>query len=89
MVLLPSAGGYIGNRAQLSNIAFEPFWYPNSLAVTGGKHRIGDDANPICFLFEILSANDDWGLEISGTDILQSGTSAEEPSNKIAKQVLR
>ena len=58
--------GYIGNSPNLRNIAFEAFWYPNSLAVTGGKERIGDDANPICFLYELLVTNDDWGVTISG-----------------------
>lgn len=82
-----SGPGYIGNAARLRNIAYEPFWYPNSLAVTGGKERIGDDANPICFLFELLSTNDDWGVTLAASDVLITGTAAEGALRILAEQV--
>lgn len=78
--------GYIGNNPTLRNIAFEAFWYPNSLAVTGGKERIGDDANPICFLFELLVTNDDWGLILPASDVLVTGTVADGALRAIAEQ---
>lgn len=78
--------GYIGNNASLRNLAFEAFWYPNSLAVTGGKERIGDDANPICFLYELLVTNDDWGLVLPSSDVLVTGTAADGALRAIAEQ---
>lgn len=89
LVLNDGAGGpgYIGNTAQLRQLAFEPFWYPNSLAVTGGKERIGDDANPICFLFELLVTNDDWGISFNASDTLITGTAAEGALRALAEQV--
>lgn len=79
--------GYIGNTAQLRNLAFEVFWYPNSLTVTGGKERIGDDANPICFLYELLVNNDDWGIEMPSGDVLVAGTAADGALRALAEQV--
>lgn len=79
--------GYIGNSPSLRNIAFEAFWYPNTLAVTGGKERIGDDANPICFLYEVLVANDDWGIALSAGDVLVTGSAAEGALRALAEQV--
>jgi len=89
MLLNDGAGGpgYIGNTATLRNIAFEPFWYPNSLGVTGGKERIGDDANPICFLFELLTTNTDWGIRMQAADILTLGTVAEGALIAVAEQI--
>jgi hypothetical protein len=78
---------YIGNAGSLRNFAFELFWYPNSLGVAGGKERIGDDANPICFLFEILVNNDDWGLEMSISDVLLTGTVEEGALIPVAEQI--
>lgn len=79
--------GYIGNAAQLRNLAFEAFWFPNSLGVTGGKERIGNDANPICFLYEILVSNDDWGLQFDPGDVLVNGTVDEGAFIAVAEQV--
>lgn len=81
-----SGPGYIGNSATLRNLAFEVFWFPNTLAVTGGKERIGDDANPICFLYELLTINDDWGVTMPGSDILVTGTVAEGALRVVAEQ---
>jgi hypothetical protein len=88
IVLTDGSGGpaYIGESAQLRSINVEAFWYPNSLAVTGGKHRIGDDANPICFLFEILSANTDWGIQFPTDDVLITGTAAQGALRAVAEQ---
>jgi len=77
---------YIGNAGSLRNFAFELFWFPNSLGVTGGKERIGDDANPICFLFEILVTNDDWGLQMAISDILLTGTAEDGNLIAVAEQ---
>lgn len=82
-----SSGGYIGNAANLRNLSFEPFWYPNSLGVTGGRQRIGDDANPICFLYELLTNNTDWGVQLSPGDILITGTAAQGALRAVAEQV--
>ena len=81
-----SAGGLIGQQATLKNLAFELFWYPNSLGVTGGKERIGDDANPICFLFELLVTNTDWGIQFDPADILLTGTAEEGNFIAVAEQ---
>jgi len=88
MILTDGAGGpgYIGNSPQLRNIAIEPYWYPNGLAVTGGKHRIGEDANPICFLYELLSGNDDWGVTFPVNDILLTGDAAAGALRAVAEQ---
>lgn len=79
VVCTDGAGGpaYIGQSAQLRNIAIEAYWYPNSLGATGGKHRIGEDANPICFLYELLVTNTDWGVQFQSSDVLVSGTEAQ------------
>lgn len=79
--------GYIGDRNQLVPIAFEVYWYPNTLAVTGGRERIGDDANPICFLYELLTVDQDWGVQLPGSDILVTGTAAEGALRALAEQV--
>ena len=78
--------GYIGNAGSLRNFGFELFWYPNSLGVTGGKERIGDDANPICFLYELIVNNDDWGLQMSVSDVLLTGTVEEGALIPVAEQ---
>lgn len=87
--LSDGSGGpaYIGNAGSLRNFAYELFWFPNSLAVTGGKERIGDDANPICFLYELLVNNDDWGLEMSISDVLLTGTVEEGGLRAVAEQI--
>ncbi len=88
-VLTDGAGGpaYIGEAAQVRNIAIEAFRYPNQLAVTGGKHRIGDEANPICFLYELLVANTDWGIQFSESDTLLVGTVAQGALRAVAEQL--
>ena len=80
-------GAYIGDSPQLRNIAFEPFWYPNSLGVPDNKHRIGNDANPICFLYEILVGNSDWGLQLQGSDVLLTGTEAQGALIPVAERI--
>ena len=78
---------YIGNGPSLRNFAFELFAYPNALGVTGGKERIGEDANPICFLFEMIVNNDDWGLQMSVSDVLLTGTAEDGNLIAVAEQV--
>ncbi len=78
---------YIGNASNLRTFAFEPYWYPNSLGVTGGKERIGDDANPVCFLYEMLVASDDWGIGFNASDMLVTGTVEQGALRAVAEQV--
>lgn len=87
--LSDGSGGpaYIGNAGSLRNFGFELFWYPNSLGVTGGKERIGDDANPICFLYELIVNNDDWGLEMSVTSVLLTGSVEDGNLIAVAEQI--
>lgn len=55
---------YLGTSSYIKPVGYIISSYPNTLAVTGNKHKIGDDANPVCFLFEII--NDPvWGLNIN------------------------
>lgn len=59
---------YLGTSHYIKPISFIVSSYPNQLGVADGKHKIGDDANPICFIYEIL-ANAVWGVGLSGTDV--------------------
>lgn len=59
---------YVGTRENLKPISFVVERYPNSLAVPGGKHRIGDDANAICAIYELLT-DQRWGGTIPSTEI--------------------
>lgn len=52
---------YVGTSKYIKPISFEVSHYPNTLGVADGKHIIGEDANPICFIFEILT-NQIWGV---------------------------
>src|SRR5690606_38375632 len=42
-------GMYIGTSEYIKTVSYIVSRYPNGLGVEGGKHRIGDDANPMCF----------------------------------------
>lgn len=59
---------YLGTSHYIKPISFVVSSYPNQLGVADGKHKIGDDANPICFIYEIL-VNAVWGVGLSGTDV--------------------
>src|SRR6188768_2122516 len=47
-------GMYLGTSTYLKAVKFDVSSYPNQLGLTDGKHRIFDDCNPICFVFEVF-----------------------------------
>lgn len=55
---------YLGTSSYIKPIGFIVSTYPNTLGVTTNRHKIGDDANPICFIYEIIN-NDVWGLNVN------------------------
>lgn len=59
---------YVGTSHYIKTVSFEISSYPNGLAVPSGHHIIGDDANPACFIYEILT-NQVWGPGIQASDI--------------------
>lgn len=59
---------YVGTRENIKPISFVAERYPNTLAVSGGKHRVGDDANAICAIYELLT-DQRWGGTIPSTEI--------------------
>lgn len=52
---------YVGTSKYIKALAFEVSSYPNQLGVAGGKHVVGEDANPICFIFELMTEKV-WGV---------------------------
>ena len=62
--------GHLGNSQRVAAWNFHVRRFPNTLGLTGGKERIGDDANPIAVLYELLT-NAVWGL---GHDPLRVNT---------------
>lgn len=57
---------YLGTSSYIKPVGYIVSSYPNTLGVPGGRHKIGDDANPICFIFEII--NDPvWGLNVNSS----------------------
>lgn len=52
---------YIGTSTFPKAVSFEISRYPNRLGVADGKHVIGEDCNPVCFIFEVLT-NQRWGV---------------------------
>lgn len=59
---------YLGNNTSIKNMNYVLSAYPNSLGLTGGVHRIGDDCNPASIVYELLT-NRIWGCAINGFDI--------------------
>ena len=59
---------YLGTSQYIKTVSFIVSRYPNGLGVPGGKHKIGDDANPLCFIYELLT-NAVWGVGLQGSDI--------------------
>lgn len=59
---------YIGTSQYIKQISFVVDRYPNTLGVTGGKHKIGDDVNPICDMYDKLT-NTLWGIGFTGGNI--------------------
>lgn len=58
-----SGSGYIGNSTNVRPIAVEAGRYPKAVSQSAGAswQRIGDDANPVEFLYELLT-NTKWGM---------------------------
>ncbi len=61
-------GPEVGTNPQIKPPAFIVRRYPNQLALTAGRERVGLGANPAAVLFEVLT-DDDWGLSIDAADI--------------------
>lgn len=61
-------GMYIGTQKYIKAPAFEASRYPNQLAVADDMHIIGEDCNPVCFMFELLT-NQVWGVGKPASDI--------------------
>ena len=55
------SSGYIGTSTNLKPISIEAARYPSNLSGNNGWHKIGEDANPIECLYELLT-NSEWGL---------------------------
>lgn len=59
---------YLGTSAYIKPVGFIVSSYPNQLAVPSGHHIIGEDCNPICFIYELMT-NQVWGVGLLPTDI--------------------
>lgn len=59
-------GVYIGLQPSLKPPAIIGARFPNDLGVTAAQARVGNGANPVCFIYELL-INDDYGLNIDST----------------------
>lgn len=57
---------YVGNSPYIKPISFVIRRCPNGLGLSGGRHNIGNDANPAAMIYEILT-NDRWGLGIASS----------------------
>ena len=68
VITVSEHNGYIGTQTTLEAWAFYVRRFPNGLGLGGGQQRIGDDANPMAVLYEIMT-NTVWGLGIPGADI--------------------
>lgn len=63
---------YVGTSPYIKPVGFILSSYPNTLGMPDNRHKIGDDANPICFIFEIV--NDSvWGLNINSGRVNVAG----------------
>ena len=56
--------GYVANSPTLSPMWFTVDRYPNTLGLTGGKERIGNNCNPACMIHELLT-NEVWGAGLN------------------------
>lgn len=59
---------YMGTSHYLKPIGFEVSSYPNGLSVPSSHHIIGEDCNPICFIYEVLTDRV-WGACVNVSDI--------------------
>lgn len=62
---------YLGTSEYIKPISFIASRYPNTLGVPDGKHKIGDDANPMCFIYEVIT-NAVYALGLQPTDVDQA-----------------
>lgn len=61
-------GFYFGTRTSIPAVGFIVQRFPNSLGMTGGKHRIGDDANAVCMIYE-LATDLKWGGQMKSARV--------------------
>ena len=59
---------YLGTSSYIKPVSFIVSSYPNQLGVASGHHIIGEDCNPACFMYEVMT-NQVWGVGLSPTDI--------------------
>ena len=59
---------YLGTSHYIKPIGFEVSSYPNGLGVPSGHHIIGEDCNPLCLIYEILTDRV-WGACVLVSDI--------------------
>lgn len=69
---------YVGTSPYIKTVGYIVSSYPNTLGVPSNHHKIGDDANPICFIYEIIN-DPKWGLNVNATRFNTAGwiTAAE------------
>lgn len=61
---------YLGTSQYIKTVSYVVSRYPNGLGMPDGKHKIADDCNPVCFVYELLT-NQVWGVGLQGSDIDQ------------------
>lgn len=59
---------YLGTSAYIKPIGFIVSSYPNQLGVPDDHHIIGEDCNPICFIYELMT-DQVWGVGMGVDDI--------------------
>lgn len=59
---------YLGTSNYIKPISWVVSSYPNQLGLADGKHKIGEDANPMCIVYECLT-NAVWGCGISAAEL--------------------
>lgn len=61
---------YLGTSEYIKTVSYIVSRYPNTLNVADGKHKIGDDANPMCFIYEVIT-NPVFALGLLPSDVDQ------------------
>lgn len=59
---------YLGTSHYIKTMSIEVSSYPNQLGLIDDKHRIVDDSNPACMIYEVMT-NVVWGVGMSPSDI--------------------
>lgn len=59
---------YLGTSHYIKTISLELSSYPNQLGMASDHHRIVDDSNPACMIYEIMT-NVVWGVGMAPSDI--------------------